>query len=740
MTAWHRFGLHGRIRPLKDSLNLRSMDRLAPNSPIFRLVREGNLIRRARATLVAITMALSLISPFSPQVASGNDAAPIPAFVQVTSGYQYSCALTKEGQVYCWGLNTYSQQGRQDFSNTLSPGVVHSLPKAIAISAGYQHTCAILEDKRVMCWGDNTDGQVGDGRRDNGIRWFPVFVHNVFNATQVATGKAHSCALTSEGVVKCWGNNEFGQLGIEKDDNKLIPTVVKLANPAVSIAAGENHTCAADSKGQVFCWGLNSLGQLGNGSNKNSEKPIAITSLSGQTKVVAGYDSTCSSDSTQTFRCWGAGENGNLGNGDILNQLSPTIIASGSDRASLGTALSGIQDISIGKFHSCLVDRNSDSWCWGKPGLNLLGWGDFAASDIYVRTNYVTYKSGINTIMPSVIDISTGYDHSCLLRRDGSIYCWGSNTSGQMGLGGTSPATVSRAAINNWIAPASSLVGTISDDRITISWSRDAIDYNYNLSGITTATALASVVTVTSNIDSLSCSAILLTSCQLGPLRPNTTYEFSARVTNILGSSAPNKLTIQTQNIVSAAERFRLAEEARLKAEAEAKARAEAEAKAKAEADARAKAEAEARAKADAEAAAKARAEAEAEARAKAARQQSVVVINPGEQKMSAGYVTLNAESTAGKLRIDVLTETPDVCSGFGSFFPYVVFLQPGECTVVLSQAGNALLDASSPVTITLRIVEDRKQKTITCVKGKKTQKITGFRPQCPIGFTPTRN
>lgn len=620
-----------------------------------------------------------------------------------------------------------------------------------------------------MCWGDNSYGQTGDGRLLRDVRWFPVFVHNVFNAVDIAVGKFHTCALTSAGEVKCWGNNQYGQIGnATSGADELISTTIKFDYPVVSISAGNNHTCAVDNKGSAFCWGLNDRGQLGVGDNKNKNVPTQLKSVVGAKETVAGYESSCVSFANGSYKCFGAGTSGQLGNGDIMDSNLPVIVASGTTTALLATAVTDLKDVSLGAFHSCLVDKDSTAWCWGRAGDNLLGWGDVATAGSYLATQFTTYKSWPTSVMTSVADISTGFGHSCLVRRDGAVYCWGDNSLGQMGIGSTTPATVTRAPLNGEIAPPATATAKIVDDLAIISWTRDITDYDWNLSGLSTTTQLTTTVTVTSNIDGLTCQAIVLKSCLIGPLKPSTKYTFSIRAKNSLSESAPATLILETpETLLSAIDKAAAdaaAAAAKAKADAEAKAAADAAAAAKAKADAeaaaaKAKADAEAaaaKAKADAEAAllakyaadAKAqgiaeaneraleiaKAKAEAEAAARAARQQSITVQPLTTQNMSLGTVILGASATSN-LIVEAKSLTPTICTGVSGMFPLAKLLRAGKCTISLAQPGNDALDPAPTVELSFDVFEDRIEKTITCRKGTKTKKITDFGPKCPTGY-----
>ncbi len=147
-----------------------------------------------------------------------------------------------------------------------SPTVVTGLTDVVQIAGGQSHTCARIINGTVRCWGRNDLRQVGDGTNVF-ERLTATAVTGLTGVVEIAAGSHHNCARLTSGAVRCWGNNEFGQIG----DGTLVrsrnePTAVDGLTNAVGLAAGENHTCAVLTDGSVRCWGLNESGQLGDGT------------------------------------------------------------------------------------------------------------------------------------------------------------------------------------------------------------------------------------------------------------------------------------------------------------------------------------------------------------------------------------------------------------------------------------------------------------------------------------------
>ncbi|MCH8850048.1 MAG: RCC1 repeat-containing protein, partial [Chloroflexi bacterium] len=196
--------------------------------------------------------------------------------VAIAAGSSHPCAVTSDGGLVCWGLNDLGQLGSGTGGGSQpSPTIVQGLSDAVtAASLGDAHTCALTTAGNVLCWGDNDAGQLGDGT-SGGIRATPVAVSGLEGAVSVAAGFLHTCALTTEGGVKCWGSNFFGQLGTGGGaaESALPVDVSGLTSGVAAIAAGGYHTCAVTLAGGVVCWGRNDHGQLGDGA----DSPAAST-------------------------------------------------------------------------------------------------------------------------------------------------------------------------------------------------------------------------------------------------------------------------------------------------------------------------------------------------------------------------------------------------------------------------------------------------------------------------------
>jgi len=295
----------------------------------------------------------------------------------VSAGYSHTCGLTSSGGVKCWGENSYGQLGNGNNTNSNVPVNVSGLSSGVsAISAGNYHTCAVLTSGGVKCWGWNNFGELGNG--DNNESNVPVDVSGLSSGVSaISAGLIHTCGLLTSGGVKCWGYNEDGELGNGNNTNSNVPVDVSGLSSGISaISAGGAHTCGLLTSGGVKCWGKNDYGQLGNGNNTNSNVPVNVSGLSsGISAISAGGYHTCAL-SSGGVKCWGYNEYGQLGNGNNTNSNVPVNVSGLS---------SGVSAISAGGYgHTCAVLTSGGVKCWGYNYFGELGNGNNNNSNVPV--------------------------------------------------------------------------------------------------------------------------------------------------------------------------------------------------------------------------------------------------------------------------------------------------------------------------------------------------------------------
>lgn len=300
------------------------------------------------------------------------------------------------------------------------PQVRNTINHATVVSAGTTDTCSVTQAGGVKCWGRNDYGQLGDGTTT--VRLTPVDVTSLSSGMiSVSAGVNHTCAITQTGGVKCWGANWEGQLGDGTTTGHLTPVnVTGLSSGVAAIAAGYGHTCALTLTGAVKCWGMNSIGQLGDGTTIGRLTPVDVTGLSsGVTAIAAGNSHICALLLAGGVKCWGWNGTGQLGDGSTTTRLAPVDVAGLS---------SGVAAISLGSAHTCAITQAGGVKCWGYNTNGQLGDGTTTGSLTPVDV------AGLST---GAAAIAAGYGQTCALSLAGGVKCWGMNGIGQLGDGTT---------------------------------------------------------------------------------------------------------------------------------------------------------------------------------------------------------------------------------------------------------------------------------------------------------------
>lgn len=340
----------------------------------------------------------------------------------IAAGGGHSCALLKSGGVKCWGSGTKGQVGDGLNSEQLTPSDVTGLSRGVAaIAAGGHHTCALLTNGGVKCWGLGENGQLGNNDTSN--KSAPVDVIGLSSGVAaIAAGSQHTCALLINGAIKCWGAGLRGRLGNDNTTDQLAPVdVAALDGAASAVTAGAQHTCALLANSGVKCWGYNVAGQLGSGDAEDRTIPIDVLNPGGNvSSVAAGAYHTCAVLTGGRVRCWGDGERGALGNGEMSYTTRPVdVVDPGSSVAA----------IAAGGSHTCALLTNGGVKCWGFGQSGQLG--NNGTENHSAPVNVTNLGSAVSTI-------AAGTYHTCALLENGGTKCWGNGENGRLGNNDTS--------------------------------------------------------------------------------------------------------------------------------------------------------------------------------------------------------------------------------------------------------------------------------------------------------------
>lgn len=415
----------------------------------------------------------------------------LSGITDASTGTSYTLVLKEDGTVWVWGWNFVDRTTDGVRHDIKSPVQVKGLPPITAIAAGSRHAMALAKDGTVWAWGNNSSGVLGDGTRED--HYMPGKVPGLDRVTAIAAGQDHSVALQQDGTVWVWGFNGRDAYNEGSYENVLSPAKVTDGAQYLAISARGRHTLVHKRDGTVWVWGADERGSatvktnilqvkgvqdvqavfagvtdnyvLDSGSSVRTFPIIRNESEARTAALGAGRDSTFAIEKDGTVWTWGHWNYVKIpklfGNSimgytvfrptQILKLPPVAMIAGGGEPAENRDESEVFQS----KFFLAL-DRNGTVWSWGDHTRGQTGgretpWGDLPGMgelEFQLPSGGKTDRAstaGIQYQPPATIDRATGMTavaaggtHGMALKKDGSVWTWGGNASGQLGDGTTS--------------------------------------------------------------------------------------------------------------------------------------------------------------------------------------------------------------------------------------------------------------------------------------------------------------
>lgn len=337
----------------------------------------------------------------------------------------HSCALSATGYVKCWGVGgdgelgngngNYNIQELHQAKELIFKSENQQLLRVIDIAVGAVHSCAITSDKAMWCWGEYIAAGLGsDAVSPTKINW-----DNEYNFKSVFAGGKHNCAILEDDTVRCWGNGAGHALGYGSIAIRKVGAEPTGLGTVKSLALGEEFSCAIKTDDSVACWGRSNTYQTGLGSSFDQSSPANVDLGVGRTalSITAHWRHACALLDDNSVKCWGYGANGQLGDGGTTANPTPGPV-------NLGGPAKGV---SAGSDHTCAVMMDDSLKCWGANTSGQLGTNTEGASSPEPAS--VSLRPG-----ETVKKVFTGSAFTCIQNQDDVFKCFGQNNDGRLGI------------------------------------------------------------------------------------------------------------------------------------------------------------------------------------------------------------------------------------------------------------------------------------------------------------------
>lgn len=272
---------------------------------------------------------LQRLSPGLPVVRNTGEA--ITDWLDVKIGAYHGCGIRSDQSLWCWGYSGEGQVGKAEMNVFYRIAMQTDAPPGFPglwekLSTNWLHSCGIHDGGRMSCWGRGEDGQLGNGTTDNFDVPEPVNVDPLERWIDIDGGDTHTCAMREDTSIWCWGDNQFGQLGLGYTGGNILSPQMVDPGPWAEMSIGLRHGCAIRPDRSLWCWGNNGWGQLGNNSFLTATTPVLVLGNHSWKTVQVGFTHTCAIRDDDSLWCWGNNQFGQVSDNTFGNRKVPTAI------------------------------------------------------------------------------------------------------------------------------------------------------------------------------------------------------------------------------------------------------------------------------------------------------------------------------------------------------------------------------------------------------------------------------
>ena len=360
----------------------------------------------------------------------------------------YGKATIVDAKQFAWGSGSQGKLGQGNTTTYSSPVQIGSLTDWAVVSAGRDFTMFVKNDGTLWSvgynyWGALGQGTAGDsGENLNGTKSSPAQIGSLTTWEKVAAGHHFAVALKTDGTIWSWGRNVYGQLGHGDTSNLSSPVQVGGLTTWKEIAVGQYYTLAVKTDGTLWSWGRNNTGSapyggfLGDGTTTTRSSPVQVGSLTDWDTVECGPEISMAIKTNGTLWAWGVNGAGNLGDGSTSQRKSPVQIG----------ALTTWAKVAPASHHTLAVKTDGTLWAWGTHSPH----GELGTGATYGGNRSSPVQVGALTTW-SKVAVANNWSHA--IKTDGTLWAWGKNDTGQLGLGSTTyySSPVQVGSLTTWL-------------------------------------------------------------------------------------------------------------------------------------------------------------------------------------------------------------------------------------------------------------------------------------------------